>query len=286
MFTLKIENARGEIFESTHDSANYAVVGVQGLTPPPTAVNTATGGVLDGTFHNSSRVEQRNIVIDVILNGDIEANRQRLYKIFNLKKPCTVYFKNTNRDVKIVGYVEMLEGDLFVQREQIQISIICSRPYFEDLNTIYTELAMVVRMFEFPFAIEATNPIPFSEIDQYPVATVYNSGDVETGCNFHVEVISSVIGGITIYNTTTQEFFGVDKSMFAGDSLDICTISGKLSAILNHNGQQTSVLNQITSGSTWLKLALGENDFTYAVTTGSAENVRIEITMGNLYGGV
>ena len=101
----------------------------------------------------------------------------------------------------------------------MQISIICPRPYFEDLNTIYTELAMVV---SFNFTIEATDPIPFSEIDN-PVATVYNGGgDVETGCNFHV--ISSVIGGITIYNTTTQEFFGVNKSMF-----DRYALSGKLS---------------------------------------------------------
>lgn len=286
MFCLKIQNAKGELFELSHNHQNYIVTDVQGLTIPQIINNTASGGTVDGAFYNSSRMETRNIVITVRLVGDIEGNRQRLYKMFSLKRPNTIFFKNANRDLKIVGYVEVIEGNLFVQDESIQISIICPRPYFEDLNTLYTELAVVVRMFEFPFAIEATDPIPFSEIDQYPVATVYNSGDVETGCNFHVEVITSVIGGITIYNTTTQEFFGVDKSMFAGDSLDICTIAGKLSVILTHNGQQTSVLNQITSGSTWLKLALGENDFTYAVTTGSAENVRIEITMGNLYGGV
>ena len=46
MFTLKIENANGEIFELTHDSRNYVVIGVEGLTYPPTAVNTSTGGGL------------------------------------------------------------------------------------------------------------------------------------------------------------------------------------------------------------------------------------------------
>ena len=44
MFTLKIQNTNGEIWELTHNSPNYHVTEVQGLTPPPTAVNTATAG--------------------------------------------------------------------------------------------------------------------------------------------------------------------------------------------------------------------------------------------------
>ena len=120
MFTLKIESSLG-LVELTHDLNNYAVVGVQGLTPPPTTINTAIAGSIDGSFFNSARVESRNIVITVILAGDIEANRQRLYRIFPRKMPVTIYFKNKNRDVKISGYVEALEGDLFTQQEQMQI---------------------------------------------------------------------------------------------------------------------------------------------------------------------
>ena len=53
LFTLKIQNARNEIFELTHDSKNYSVISVQGLAPPQTVVNTSTGGLIDGTFFNS-----------------------------------------------------------------------------------------------------------------------------------------------------------------------------------------------------------------------------------------
>ncbi|MDE7094681.1 MAG: phage tail family protein, partial [Oscillospiraceae bacterium] len=139
MFTLKIENTRGEIFELTNNEQDYAIVGVSGLTRPDTTVNTSSG-VSDGEYYNSSKVGMRNIVIDILLRGDIETNRQRLYRIFPLKTACTVYFKNYNRDVKIKGYVEVLDGDLFVEQEQIQISIICPQPYFESLQTIHTEL--------------------------------------------------------------------------------------------------------------------------------------------------
>ena len=284
MFTLKIENANGEIFELTHDSRNYAVTGVEGLTYPPTAVNTSTGGGLDGTFHNSSRVDQRNIVITIILNGDIEANRQRLYKIFNLKKPCKIYFQNENRSVFITGYVETLEGDLFVKREQMQISIICPRPFWEDLNTIYTELSNTLKLFEFPFSIAFNNPIPFSDHIDYPLAVIDNIGDIEAGVIMNVSITDTVTG-LKLYNLTTQKYIGFDYTFGDGDELTIDTISGEMSAMLNRNGDMINLLNYMADGSTWLKLLPGENEFSYAATAG-ADSVSCTFALSALYGGV
>lgn len=284
MFTLKIKNANGETFELTHNSENYLITDIQGLTRPQAAINTSTGGALDGTFFNSSRVEQRNLVITVELHGDIEANRQQLYSICSINKPCTIFFKNKNRDVQIIGYVETLEGDLFTSDEKMQISIICPRPYFEDLNAIYTELSETVRLFEFPFSIEESAPIPFSEIVDYPLCTVKNSGDVECGCKMAVEVIGSVTG-LTIHNSTTQKFFGLNYSFTAGDTITIDTISGEMGVSLLRSGVVTNLLNYVTEGSTWIKLALGDNDFTFTTTTGD-DAVRVTFVSTNLYGRV
>ena len=282
MFSLKIENANGEIFELTHDSENYNIIGVQGLTPPPIVINASTGGNVDGTFYNSSRLNQRNIVITIVLNGDIEGNRQRLYQIFNLKKPCTIYFKNTNRDVKIQGYVETLEADLFTQREQVQVSIICPRPYFEDLNTIYTELSQIIRMFEFPFEIE--QPIPFSEIEENPLCTIINAGDAESGFVMRLS-FTATITELKIYNTTTQKFIGFDYTFLDQDELTINTMSGQMGVTLIRDGQEINLLNFIAANSSWLKLALGENKFTYT-TSDFTECVNITFITTTLYGGV
>lgn len=284
MFTLKIENANGEIFQLSQDMRNYAIVGVQGLTPPPTAVNTSTGGIIDGTFYNSARVNQRNIVITVVLNGDIEGNRQRLYKIFNIKKPCAIYFSNKNRNVQIKGYVETIEGDLFVQRERMQISIICPRPYFEDLETIYTELSKTVRMFEFPFSIDYNSPIPFSEIQEYPLCTINNGGDVDSGFIMRV-AFNDAANGFKIYNSTTQTFIGFNFIFSAQDELTINTLSGQMGVSLLRQGETVNLLNFMSEGSTWLKLALGDNDFTFTATSG-ADGIRIVFATANLYGGV
>lgn len=283
MFSLKIENSRGELFELTHNP-NYAVVRVDGLTYPSTTVNTSAGASIDGTFYNSSRVDQRNIVITVILQGDIETNRQQLYRIFAIKKPCTIYFKNKNRDVSIVGYVEVLEGDLFSMREQVQISIICPRPYFEDMDYIYAEMSTVWNGFEFPFNVPFGAPIPFSEIVEYPLVTINNKGDTDTGFVMNIS-FTGIITGLKIANTTTQQFMEFVYVFHDGDELTIDTRSGHMKCELVRNAVTYNILNWLSDDSTWLKLDYGDNEFTYTVDA-HEENVTIRFTATALYGGV
>lgn len=283
MFTLKIQNTAGELFELTHNSPNYYVTSVQGLTPPPTNINTATAGIIDGTFFNSARVEQRNIVITVVLNGDIEANRQRLYKIFPRKTKCTVFFKNKYRDVKIEGYVETLEADLFTVREAVQISIICPRPYFQALSELYTELSKTLALFEFPFSI--VEPIPFSEILDTPLCTVNNIGDVECGTVIDIDVLAAV-SGLTIVNTTNNTYFKLNYTFANGDRVIINSNSGAMGVTLQRGGIITNLLNYVTQGSTWLKIMPGENNFTVTFDSGTSEDVKIHFTTALLYGGV
>lgn len=291
MFTLKIENTKGEIFELSHNTQNYAVIGVQGLTRPQTAINTSTGGGLNGAFFNSARVEMRNLVIDIVLNGDIETNRQQLYRIFPQKTACTVYFQNKNRNVQISGYVETLGGDLFTQRERMQISILCPRPFWQDMQTIYTELSNILRMFEFPFSIAETPGVPFSEMQDNPVCTVNNIGDIPAGCIITVNILpyttaTNIVTNFKLFNLTTQEFFSLPNQWFnSGDEITINTLSGQLSVTLNRGGTITNLLNYVGAGSSWFKLPAGENQFTFTYD-GAADVVNITFATAALYGGV
>lgn len=283
MFELKIENSRGEMFELTHNPYYY-VIGIDGLAYPSTTINTSTGGTVDGTFFNSSRVDMRNLVIRIVINGDIEANRQQLYRVFNLKKPCTVYFRNKNRDVKIEGYVETLECDLFSMREQAQVSILCPRPFFEDMNVIEEEMSNVLSGFEFPFSIGVGNPIPISEIVDYPLAVMNNRGDAEAGFIMQVE-FSNYVSGFKISNVTTQQYMQFTYMFNDGDEVTIDTRPGKMKCELLRAGEATNLLPWLTTTSTWLKLDYGDNEFTY--TADSHEDaVKVRFYATPLYGGV
>lgn len=282
MFTLKIGNTRGEIYELTHNTSRYAVVGIDGLTRPPTNINTAVAGGIDGSFFNSSRVERRNLVISIILRGDIEANRQALYSIFPLKTKCTIYFENRNRNVKIEGFVETLEADLFTIQERVQVSIICPRPFWEDMNTIIDEISTTVKLFEFPFSI--TEPIPFAEIYDIPHVFLNNIGDVETGFVIVTELEKN-IDTLTISSLTTGDSFTVTYSMLAGDTFILSTIQGGLNVRIERSGVNIPLLNYIGADSKWIKLKAGLNDLTYSCGTSDAD-FPLNIRAVWLYGGV
>lgn len=241
-------------------------------------------GITDGAYYNSQHLQMRNIVIDIVLDGDIERNRQHLYQIFPIKSKCTVYFQNENRSVKISGWIEVVGGDLFSQQEEIQISIICPQPYFEGLTAIQEELSQTVKLFEFPFAIEVGQPIPISEIQEMPFCTIQNNGDVKCGCVMKVSV-SGFMYGLRIYNTTTQEWFGIDYDFQAGDIITIDSTTGNKKCVVKRDNQEINLLLYRAVGSKWFQLAAGANEFTFRVATGQ-EFVKILFTVVEQFGGV
>lgn len=289
MYTLKIQNAAGELFELTHNRSQYSLIHVTGLTPPKANINTSVAGTIDGAFYNSARVNMRNIVLTIVIEGDIETNRQQLYRIFPVKSLCTVFFKNENMDVQISGYIELVDGDLFSMREQMQISILCPRPYWSTLGLVAYELSTTVAMFSFPFSIEANPGVAISEYTQQPTIKIYNSGSVPCGFTADVEIAngSQGITSLTLYNLTTQKKIGIlgSVTLAATDKVHISTVPGSLTISMVHDGTKTNLINSMTDGSEFFNLALGEN-ILYFTCTGDVDDVDINIVPSFLFAGV
>lgn len=282
-FTLRIQNSEGKTFELTNDTSNYVITSVDGLLRPVTDIHTSSG-TSDGETFNSAKMQKRNITITIRLRGQIETNRQRLYTIFPAKKACTVFYKNQNRDVCIKGYVEVMDGSIFEEREKIQISIICPDPYFENLAFLYEELTQVTKLFEFPFSIEVDSPIPFSEVGNLSYCTLVNNGDVECGCVITIE-ISGDVTELYVYNLTTQQKFGLSYEFQADDTIIINTKSGKEKGVfLFRNGETTSLLSYMKRDSSWIQLAAGANEFSF--TSDNRRYVKIGFKAVERYGGV
>lgn len=297
MFTLKIENVKHDILELTHNEGNYQVVSVTGLNPPNAQINRSTVAGMDGAKFNSSKLEERNIVITLKLNGDIEANRINLYRYFNAKQWCKIYYKNESRDVYIEGYVETVECNLFANNEQMQISIICPNPYFKGLEEIVDDVSKVIEMFEFPFAhgakgatFEANtttdNAIPFSELDLSKVTNVLNDSESETGMIIEVEFLGTV-NKLRIVNTGTGEAFTLNYKFIENDKLVIDTNKGNKSIKLIRNSQEINIFNSLVKGSTFFQLSIGDNYFSYLADNGSSdESIAIRFKHYTIYGGV
>ena len=286
MYQASIENSRGESFQLTGDEANYQILNIEGLNPPQAQVNMTNIAGMDGARFNSAKLQTRELVITVKINGDAEANRIQLYQYFPTKEQVTFYYSNSHRDVFIKGYVNSCEVNPFSQDEQMQISIICPNPYFKAIDEVLADISNVTALFTFPFTIEVNEPIPFSSYEEDKITHVLNPSDISTGMVIQIDVLSTV-NEILIRNTLTGDSFELDYAFQAGDRVTINTNSGEKSVKLLRNGVSTNIFGAIASGSVFLQLVSGDNMFGYQVDDGANDQyVQIVFSFYSAYRGV
>ena len=281
-FTLSVETPKGDKITLTQND-KYTIMNVDGLAPPTAAINVAVNANFDGSTYTSSRMGERNIVIQFAIEGNVEQNRIELYKVMRPKAPCRVRYTNNHRNVYIDGYVESFDCNFFNEKEVAQISILCPYPYFSDDMDVDFDFSTITPLFEFPFDIDSDG-IEFSTIVLGEEKNIINNGDIETG----MLIQFTAAGGVTnpkLINTVTNEKVLVNLSLSAGDVLEINTNRGKKSVKLIHNGVISNQINALDKTSKWLQLEVGDNLFVTDATSGG-ENLLCNVMYGNLFGGV
>lgn len=285
MFTLKVENSKGEILELTHNDDKYQIISVGGTNPPKALINLSKIAMIDGSKFNSSQLGERNIVIKMRLNGDVEANRIALYSFFRSKEWCRIHYANGARSVYIDGYVESIEVNPFSRSEIMQISIICPNPYFRDEQRMTDTFKKVVEQFEFPFAI-AKEGIPFSYINNETALIINNSSERETGMTIDINFIASC-NKILIRKLSTGERFTLNHSFLAYDRVLIDTNKGSKSIKLIRNAAESNLFTAMAAGSVFFQLELGDNIFDYSIDDGEHnERAEVQFKYNFLYGGI
>ena len=284
MFNLRVENTDGQIITLTQDECNYQVLNIEGLNPPKADIYTKAVASLDGGKFKSSKLQMRNIVLTIKINGDAEANRLHLYEYFRTGAWCKVYYSNGSRNVYIEGYCETIECPLFTVKQQMQISIVCPNPYLKSIRTIYADISKSFGDFEFPFEIEEEG-IEFSRYDSGREVTILNNGEIDNGIEITLTAVSGAVVNPIIYNSHTYDYLKLNLTLAEGDIIVINTNRGNKSVKKILNAIETNMINYLESGSTWLQLKVGSNRFTYTAES-NEENLRVEFESNLLYEGV
>lgn len=282
MYELKVKNDKGEVLNLS-TSPMYQVYKVTGLQPPAVAINSSVNATADGSTVNSLRANKRNIVLYMTLEGDVEKSRIELYRYFPLKKRMTLYFKNGSRDVLIEGYVEVIECDLFKNKQIAQISLLCPQPYFKAVNDLVSYFSDISALFSFPFSMAAEG-MEISSITRNVRKSVINTGDVESGLIIDMYAVGSVVNPV-IYDVFNRTHIKLMFSMLAGDRIVINSNTGAKSITLIRGGVSSNIMGSMYPDSTWLTLGAGDNVFTYQCDSG-ADNLQLTFTASILYGGV
>lgn len=296
MYTLRVENQKGGTITLTQNESRYQVVSVDGLNPPKANIYTSAIANLDGAKYKNSKLDMRNIVITVRLQGDVEENRLYLYRYFKIGKWCKITYKNGMRSVYIEGYCETIECNLFTDKEEAQISIICPKPYFKALDGMLFDISKTIGSFEFPFAFgsngatfddnnDTDDAIEFSYIERNKVVSVRNVGEIETGVIIHMAATADNVTNPMVYNTVTNEYFKINDTLNEGDEIIICTNRGEKSVTKISDGIRSNAMHLIATGSTWFILDIGDNLFSYDSDTND-EYLNIVFKVEALYEGV
>lgn len=284
MFELQLENKNGLNLKLTQNESKYQVVSIDGFQPPSATINTSEVTNMDGAKYKSSFLNVRNIVLLVQLKGNVEENRLRLYEIASTNEYCKIYYKNNSRNIYCEGYVETIENDLFSNSQTVQVSILCPNPYLFELNQIYVDISKTFDNFEFPFAIEK-NGVEFSTVLEEREVPVYNVGEVATGLEITLTVDGGTVLNPVIYNVITGEFLKLNTQINKGEVITINTNTSKKSIKKYVDGKEQNIINTLARGSTWHKLKVGTNVFTYGAEIGEI-GLHVSFDYNNLYKGV
>lgn len=269
MFNLIAENERGEQLVLTQNPA-YVITSIEGLDPPDAVLNLYKQAGADGMVFNSATLDARQLIITMAVNGPAEINRRALYRYFQTKKYIRVYYKNDSIDVYADGYTQNMTVAYFEQKQIVQITIICTDPYFHLTTPSITYYnPNDTALFEFPFSIPAAG-IPFSEVNTYDMATVYNPGNIDTGMIIRF-IASGAVTNPKVSHGESSTFFGVTTSMQSGDIITVDTRTGHKAVTRNRGGVITNLMADRTTGSSWIQCVPGDNTFSITASSGSTD---------------
>lgn len=247
----------------------FAIEDITGLGPVKAALSGSSFAGFDGGDYQSSRRDNRNIVLKIGLEPNFVTNtvrslRDQLYSFFMTESRVLMRFYFDDDMYDIVGYVETCEPNHFSDEPQVVISILCFKPDFLDSDTSSVSGNTVSTATEFVVTYPGTSP---------------------TGFVFTLNV-NRTLTQFTIYNRTGDAItrsMDFAANLVAGDVLTISTVPGDKYAKLLRASVESSVIYGVSPQATWLQLLKGANNMrVYA--TGAA--IPFTMTYVSRYGGL
>lgn len=270
--SLLYVGANGNILDLLNNP--YFNTTVDGLTDVDAALSSSTTPGMDGDRINNVQTQPRGIVLDLQIknSANVEDAKQYILRTIKHKQNGRLIWHHGGRDVEITGTVGAIHMPRFTRGVTMQVTLHCSGPYWQDVESVLLEISRVLNMHYFPLdqgglAFPAAGVV-MGEYDLNMTRTYTNDGDAECGMVITIVALGNVANP-TIYKADGS-FIGVKDNLVSGDAVVINTNRGEKS--ITKNG--TNILSKIKPGSKFIQLETGDN----ALTIGSDGD-----TAGNVY---
>lgn len=282
--SLIVTNPKGEELTlelSRPELSGLYIKSIDGLGPPSASINTQDIATIDGALYVGSRLETRNIVIELGMLDipSVEENRLKTYKYFQTKRPVSIVVITDNRKVKIEGYVESNEPEIFSDMETTKISVICPDPYFYDIEPTTKNFSETDPLFEFEFSNESLteNLLIMSEIRVDTRSLIVYPGDGDTGVKIQIKMLADV-STFVMYDVVSQKSMkftgskmpsGLGTTFKKNDIIEINTVKGNKYVSLIRGGISSNIISALDRKAEWFQLSPGDNIFAYAADDGT-----------------
>ncbi|WP_284037465.1 phage tail family protein [Neobacillus sp. 114] len=284
MQRLLFTNSRGKTVE-LGDNPPFILSKIDGLGDVEAENQTQKAPYQDGSTYIDSLLNERIISMEISIlapsKGELSETRRHFSSVFSPKHGegfLQYIYGNEIKTIKAVPeHVPIYPSGKDNRFDNLQMSIVtlkCANPHWMDLIETEKPLTAWLGKFEFPFEF----PVEFGE--RANRATLVNDGDVSTPVtiDFYGPATNP-----TVTNETTGEYIKVNRSLGAGDVLEVSTEFGnKTVEIVSADGNRTDVFNYIDLDSSFFQLLTGENEISFSSDDAESSGY-VEIRYKNRY---
>lgn len=248
---------------------------VEGLGPVKADISATPFATGRGELYQGSSTGKRNIVLTLGLNPNwvnqtMASLRQLLYRYFMVENWATLRFFTDDHPVThITGIVESFEPNMFSQDPEMQISILCPKPDFVDVDTTLVR-GLVDAGTEVSIDYDGTSPTGFE------LRILTTPGFPSANGDF--TVLNVAAGGFKEFHLVAAD---VNDSMF----IEVNTVRSTrhIYNVLLPSKQEINILAKMGKTSDWPELLPGGNLFSVG---SSAVGLRWILAYFNRYGGL
>lgn len=243
-----LDNIDWGVIESSHNSYKY--------------VNQI------GVYVTGTTLETRDVKIVGWVVGETEAElkkkKQFLNALINPQQPI---------DIKVDEYIlQMLPNNSirysvnYSENNEVmckfQIDGYCPDPLFKTESESKTVAASTIPKFKFPLIIPKPKGIIMGLRQPSLIVAIENKGAVPVGMKIIFTANGTVLNP-KIVNVNTQQFFKINKTLVAGESITANTNIGEKKIIGSLNGVDLNYFKYRDLDSTWMQLVVGDNLIRY-----------------------
>lgn len=242
----------------------FNLIETSGFTLAQSDIASVSVPFVDGDTVTNVQATARPVTLYLRLKqaAGIEAAKRYILQFVKLKKQGSIQLEQDGRKIELVGIVESIDLPRFQEGCTMAVTLHCSQPYWRDIDYVVKQISAYNNLHHFAISFPSAG-IPFGVYDIDQTQDFENTGDVDTGVIITVIALDTVVNP-KIINTHTGEFIGVNDTLYANESVEISTIKGHKT--ITKDGE--NIIDKIMSGSTFLQLSAGLNEFTIEADSG------------------